>query len=95
MSITLCTGLVKNVAAHYMARGSPVYACLLDATKAFDLVDHSLLFQHLLDRKAPNFLVRFLLSWYSSQTCSVLWDGSSFNPFSVSNGVLSPVLFTV
>ena len=62
MSTTLCTGLVKNVVAHYMSRGSPVLACLLDASKAFDLVEHSLLFQQFLDRKVPNFLVRFLLS---------------------------------
>ena len=28
MSTTLCTGLVKNIAAHYMTHGSPVYSCL-------------------------------------------------------------------
>ena len=100
MSTTLCTGMVKNVVAHYMSRGSPVFACLLDASKAFDLVEHSLLFQQLLDRKVPNFLVRFLLSWYSTQSCTVSWDGSISDPFPVSNGVrqggvLSPVLFTI
>ena len=83
-----------------MARGSPVYACLLDASKAFDLVDHSVLFKTLLARDAPPLLVRFLLSWYSSQSYKVLWDGKSSHPFSVSNGVrqggvLSPVLFTI
>ena len=100
MSTTLCTGLVKNVVAHYMSRGSPVFACLLDASKAFDLVEHSLLFQQLLDRKVPNFLVRFLLSRYSTQCCTVSWDGSISDLFLVSNGVrqggvLSPVLFTI
>ena len=100
MSTTLCTGLVKNVVAHSMSRGSPVFACLLDASKAFDLVEHSLLFQQLLDRKVPKFLVRFLLSWYSTQSCTVSWDGSISDPFPVSNGVrqggvLSPVLFTI
>ena len=34
MCTTLCTGLVKNIAAHYMTHGSPVYSCLLDASKA-------------------------------------------------------------
>ena len=100
MSTTLCTGLVKNIAAHYMTHGSPVYSCLLDASKAFDLVDHSILFQQLLDRNTPGLLVYFLITWYSSQSCTVSWDGSVSTPFSVSNGVrqggvLSPVLFTV
>ena len=100
MSTTLCTGLVKNVVAHYMSRGSPVFACLLDASKAFDLVEQTLLVQQLLDRKVPNFLVRFLLSWYSTQSCTVSWDGSISDPLPVSNGVrqggvLSPVLFTI
>ena len=100
MSTTLCTGLVKNIAAHYMTHGSPVYSCLLDASKAFDLVDHSILFQQLLDRNTPGLLVHFLITLYSSQSCIVSWDGSVSTPFRVSNGVrqsgvLSPVLFTV
>ena len=45
-------------------------------------------------------LVHFLITWHSSQSCIVSWDGSVSTPFSVSNGVrqggiLSPVLFTV
>ena len=99
MSTTLCTGLVKNISAHYMSHSSSVFACLLDASKAFDLVDHSLLFQQLLQRRTPSFLVRFLIIWYSSQSCSVSWDGASSDSFNVSNGirqgVQSPVLFTI
>ena len=62
MSTALCTGLVKNISAHYMSHSSSVFACLLDASKAFDL-DHSLLFQQLLQRRTPSFfssLVVFL-----------------------------------
>ena len=100
MCTTLCTGLVKNIAAHYMTHSSPVYSCLLDDSKAFDLVDHSLLFQQLIDGNTPGLLVHFLITWYSSQSCIVSWDGSVSTPFSISNGVrqggvLSPVLFTV
>ena len=72
----------------------------MDASKAFDLVDHSLLFQQLLDRNTPGLLVHFLITWYSSQSCIVSWDSSVCTSFSISNGVhqggvLSPVLFTV
>ena len=42
MSTTLCTGAVKNIASRYMLENSAVYACFLDASKAFDLVNHKL-----------------------------------------------------
>ena len=39
MSTTLCTGAVKNIVSCYMHENSAVYACFLDASKAFDLVN--------------------------------------------------------
>ena len=89
MSTSLCTGTVKNVISRYMHGGCPVFACFLDA---FDLVNHEILFQRLVDRGLPSLLTRFLLSWYKNQSLSA--------PFSVSNGVrqggvLSRILFTM
>ena len=48
-STTLCTGVLKNVISHYMFEDSPVYAYFLDASKAFDLVNHERLFAKLLN----------------------------------------------
>ena len=100
MSTSLCTGTVKNVISRYLHNGSPVFACLLDASKAFDLVNHDILFQRLLERELPGYLIRFLLSWYKNQAMSVKWGKSFSAPFTVSNGVrqggvLSPILFTM
>ena len=104
VSTSLCTGLIKNIVSRYVQNGSPVYDCFLDTSKAFDLVDHTLLFKRLLDRKLPSPIVRFLLSWYKSQQMSVQmsvrWNGADSQKFSVANGirqggVLSPILFTV
>ena len=39
-SMTMCTFLVKVTVNYFNARGSPVYACFLDASKAFDRVKH-------------------------------------------------------
>ena len=61
-STTLCTGVVKNVVSHYIHSGSSVYGCFLDASKAFDLVDHNILFKKLLDRGLPPLVVRLLSS---------------------------------
>ena len=100
LSTELCTGLIKNVTARYCFNDSPVYGCFLDASKAFDRVDHHLLFEKLLQRDLPPVVVRALLTWYSEQEVSVLWNKSSSDKFSISNGVrqggvLSPILFTV
>ena len=43
-------GLLKNVVSYYLQCGSSVFACFLDASKAFDLVKHSILFRSYLKR---------------------------------------------
>ena len=70
-STSLCTGVVKNIISRYIHNGSSVHGCFLDASKAFDLVDHGILFQKLIDRGLPLAIVRFLSSWYSSQMMQV------------------------
>ena len=35
-STTICSGLIKNVISYYVFRGSRVFGCFLDASKAFD-----------------------------------------------------------
>lgn len=99
-STSLCSATVKNVVTRYIQNGSQVLGCFLDASKAFDLVDHSILFEILLKRGLPLAIVRFLASWYSMQKMLVRWDLCLSEPFSVSNGVrqgsvLSPYLFAV
>ena len=99
-STTLCTGVVKNVVSRYIHRGSSVLGCFLDASKAFDLVDHGMLFDKLLTRGLPASIVWFLSSWYYAQQMCVRWNSSVSDSFHVSNGVrqggvLSPMLFAV
>ena len=99
-SADLCTGLLKNVIHHYLECDSHVYGCFLDASKAFDRVDHALLFEKLLQRNLPPAVTRLLLSWYISQQLKVRWFNNFSEPFNTSNGVrqggvLSPILFTI
>ena len=100
MSTTLCTGTVKNVISRYMHEGSSVFACFLDASKAFDLVNHEILFNRLLERNFPVHLTRFFLTWYKDQRMCVRWKNAFSDSFPISNGVrqggvLSPILFTI
>jgi len=74
--------------------------CFLDASKAFDRINHGKLFGKLLERGVPSYLIRILQFWYSHQTMQVMWGVSLSTPFYVSNGVrqggiLSPLLFNL
>ena len=74
--------------------------CFIDASKAFDRVNHEKLFLKLHNRGVPNYLVRILAFWYAHQSMYVKWGNSMSAPFNVSNGVrqgsiLSPFLFNI
>ena len=99
-STDLCIFTMKEIINYYNALSSPVYACFIDASKAFDKINHWCLFHKLLNRNMPQIVVRLLMIWYSTQMFSVKWDGFTSEPFYVSNGVrqggiLSPQLFSV
>ena len=88
LSTTLCTGtgpgLIKNVVSKFVHAGSQVYGCFLDTSKAFDWVNHEVLFSKL---DLPLALNRFLVSWYRSQRMQVRWNNSLSPLFSATNGV--------
>ena len=44
----------------YLNSGSPVFVCFLDATKTFDMVNHTKLFNILKTRKFPEYLIGIL-----------------------------------
>ena len=84
----------------YRSLNSNVYSCFLDASKAFDRVNHSKLFDTLRKRDVPMYIIIILAFWYSTQTMYVPWNNVTSSGFRVSNGVrqggiLSPYLFCV
>jgi hypothetical protein len=99
-STDMCIFLLKEVIDYYNAHSSPVYLCFMDATKAFDRVNHWHLFKKLITRGVPSVIVRLLSNWYSTQMFIVKWCEVKSTPFNVSNGVrqggvLSPYLYNV
>jgi len=96
----MCVFSMKQVIEYYNMYNSPVYLCFLDASKAFDKINHWHLFTKLLDRNIPCIIVRILATWYSCQEYCVQWSSCISAPFYVSNGVpqgriLSPSFFNV
>jgi hypothetical protein len=91
---------VQETVKHFTDRGSTVYAAALDATKAFDRVNHGLLFRKLQDRNVPPCLINTLACWYSKLYAVVRWNASFSEKFQVccgvrQGGILSPFLFNV
>ena len=79
---------------------SRVSVCFLDASKAFDRINHTKLFEKLRKRGICGYLLRIIVYWYETQTMCVRWGNLTSNSFTVNNGVrqggiLSPRLFAI
>ena len=67
-STVMCCLSLKEVITYYQNRGSTVYACFIDASKAFDRVRHDRLFQLLKQRGLPPIALRLLIDMYRRQS---------------------------
>ena len=96
----LCVFTLKQVVEYYRSLSSPVYAAFLDASKAFDKVNHYHLLYKLIKRKIPIVIIRLLYFWFTHQVFMVRWGSSISSCFTVTNGVrqggiLSPLFFNL
>ena len=92
---------MKSVLKYYTQHHSPVYTCILDASKAFDKINHFKLFRKLLGIKTSIVIVSTSINMKTrTPTPCVKWSRCISDCFSISNGVrqgriLSPKLFFV
>ncbi|PZC79121.1 hypothetical protein B5X24_HaOG216810 [Helicoverpa armigera] len=96
-SAVLC---VKHTVAYYSERETPVYACFLDLSKAFDLVSYDVLWAKLDKLKVPTEIQNILKYWYGNQVNNVRWAGTLSHSYGLECGVrqgglTSPTLFNL
>ena len=83
----MCVFVLKELISYYVKHGSGMFVAYLDASKAFDRVNHATMFNKMLVRGVPKLIVKLLRHWYSNQQLFVRWGAVCSNVFSVNNGV--------
>ena len=73
-STSLCSFLVAETISYYRSRGSNVYMLSLDASKAFDRVQYSKMFDKLISRDVCPLIIRFILNSYLISKSLVKWN---------------------
>ena len=99
-AIDMCIFTIKNFIDYDRRQNSHVNTSLLDASKAFDHVNHWTLFSKLINCKVPLLLVQVIVYWYRTQLFYIRWGPHMSESFKIFNGVrqggiLSPKLFAV
>jgi len=91
---------VRKVVDFLTSNNSTAIICSLDLEKAFDRLDHKMLYCELMERNVPIFYIRLLSNWYGKLYSSVVWAGVNSLIFSVCTGVqqggiLSPIIIFI
>ena len=64
----MCIYVLKEVIDRHRSLNGSTFMRFLDASKAFDRIKNSILFQKLIYRGVPGYIVRLLMYWHSNQT---------------------------
>ena len=96
----MCTSIFQEIVNYYNRNVSHVYASLVDASKAFDRINYSKLFQTFLKHNLPGTMIRLLFDSYTRQQSFVKWGQEFSNVIYMHNGVkqggvLSATLFCI
>ncbi|XP_063358893.1 uncharacterized protein LOC134648321 [Cydia amplana] len=91
---------LKQAVEYYTRRRTPVYACFLDLSKAFDLVNYDLLWNKLDEVHFPKELTRIFRCWYAGQRNCVRWGNVLSDEYGLvcgvrQGGLTSPKLFNL
>ena len=83
----LCVNALTEFIEYFKRRSTSVYVVFLDASKAFDKINHWILFKKLFVMRVPIYLVKVLWFWYQNQSMYIKWGSTFSGKFHVTNGV--------
>jgi hypothetical protein len=91
---------VRHVVDYFVRNDSTINLCLVDVSKAFDKLNHSVLWLKLMQRRVPRTFLIILKNWYDNESACVRWNNMLSHTFRVragvrQGGILSPVLFLI
>ena len=97
-STTEACFLLKETVNMYISDKYPIYANFIDLSKAFDLVDHSLLLKELVIRKIPADIINILFFYFRHQKARLKVNANygeykKINQGLRQGGIISPFLF--
>ena len=78
---------LETVSNYFTKRGSPVFMAALDASKAFDRVNHFALLNKLIRIGVPLCLINVFLCWFLKLNGKVIWNGMFSAVFNMKSGV--------
>jgi hypothetical protein len=90
----------KSCVDYFIEGKSNVFFASLDATKAFDRLNHFCIFSCLIEIGFPISVVKLFMSWYRNLFATVNWNNDSSDFFKINSGVpqgslLGPKVFNI
>ena len=79
--------VLRQCVEYFVSRGSTVFMAALDATKAFDRLNHIKLFHRTCDADIPVCIIKLLLNWYWKITVFIKWNNCYSSPCSLKSGI--------
>ena len=75
-STVLANALLKEAIYSNINSDSPVYSCFIDLSRAFEMVDHSILIDELVDKNVPHYVVNIFRALFKYSNAQVFFNGS-------------------
>ena len=72
----MCIFTLKQVLEYYRNHSSPAFVCFLDASKAFNRINHWNLLDKLQKTNISSFILRFFAFFFSQKEFSIKGDDS-------------------
>jgi hypothetical protein len=97
-SAVLC---LKHTVRYYTDRNTPVFACFLDLSKAFEMVSYNILWNKMKTKTdLPPEIINMFRYWYENQSNLVRWAGEYSEEYKMmcgvrQGGLTSPTLFNL